>query len=71
LHDATVVHLAFDDHVHEFDATRNDARTTKALEAQHRSGATLDGTVVLLDDVVQVLLLTDPDRRLTFRVERL
>jgi hypothetical protein len=27
--------------------------------------------VVLLDDVVQVLLLVDPDRRLTLSVERL
>src|ERR1700692_238773 len=57
LRDAPVLHLAFDDHVHELDAAKNDACTTKILEAQHRSGATLDGTVVLLDDVVQVLLL--------------
>jgi hypothetical protein len=53
LRDAPVLHLAFDDHVHELDAAKNDACTTKILEAQHRSGATLDGTVVLLDDVVQ------------------
>jgi hypothetical protein len=71
LREATVFHLAFDDHVHELDAAQNDACTTKTLEAQHRSGATLDGTMVLLHDVVQVLLLADPDRRLTFSVERL
>ena len=57
--------------LHELDATKNDACTTKIFEAQHRSGATLDGTVLLLDDVVQVLLLADPDRRLTSSVERL
>ena len=64
LRDATAFHLAVDDHVHEGDAAQNDACTTKIVEAQHRSGATLDGTVVLLDDIVQVLPLADPDRRL-------
>jgi hypothetical protein len=33
LRDATVFHLAFDDHVHELDVAKNDACTTEILEA--------------------------------------
>jgi hypothetical protein len=66
LRNATVFHLAFDYHVHELGAARNDACTTKTSEAQHRSAATPDGTMVLLHDVVRLLFLADPDRRLTF-----
>lgn len=70
LRDATDFHLTFDDRLHELDNAQNDARTTEIHEARHRLGATLDGTVLLLDDIVQILLLVDPDRRLTFSVER-
>jgi hypothetical protein len=35
LRDAPVLHLAFDDHVQELDAAKNDACTTKILETQH------------------------------------
>ena len=49
---AAVFHLPFSDHVHEFDAGEKNAGTAKVLEAEHRSGSTFDGTVVLLDDVV-------------------
>ena len=69
--DPAVFHLAFDDHVQELNAAQNDACTTKTLETQDRSRSTLDSTAVLLDDVVQVFLLANPDRCLTFSVERL
>ncbi len=46
---AAVFHLSFPDHVHEFDAGEKNAGAAKILEAEHRSGSTFDGTVVLLD----------------------
>src|ERR1700757_333988 len=48
LRDASVFHLTLDDHMHDLDATKNYACATKILETEHRPGATLDGTVVLL-----------------------
>jgi len=58
---AAVFHLPFFDHVHEFDAGEKNACAAKILEAKHRSGSTFNGTVVLLDDVVQVLDLAYDD----------
>ena len=58
---AAVFHLPFRDHVHEFDAGEKDAGAAKILEAEHRSGSAFYGTVVLIDDVVQVLDLTHDD----------
>lgn len=45
----------------KLDVDRDYACTTKTLEAPHRSDAALDGTMMLLDDTVQVLLLADSD----------
>ena len=56
-----VAHLPFADHVHKLDATQNDSRTTKVLEALYRARDALDRTVILLDDVVQVLALPNHD----------
>lgn len=58
---AAVFHLPFPDHMHELDAGEKDVGAAKILEAQHRSGSTFDGTVVLLDNVVQVLDLAHHD----------
>src|ERR1700730_19200069 len=58
---AAVLHLPFPDHVHEFDAGEEDAGAAKILEAEHWSGSAFNGTVVLLDDVVQVLDLAHDD----------
>jgi hypothetical protein len=44
------------------DARENDARAPKILEAHHRSGTALGGTMVLLDDVVHLFVLPDRDR---------
>ena len=41
--------------MHEFDAGEKDAGAAKILEAEHRSGSAFYGTVVLLNDVVQIL----------------
>lgn len=57
---AVVFHLSLSDHVHEFDTGQKDAGAAKIFEAKHRSGLTFDGTMVLLDDVVQVFHLPQP-----------
>ena len=56
-----VAHLPFADHVHKLDAAQNDSRTTKVLEALDWARDALDCTVILLDDVVQVLALPNHD----------
>jgi alkylation response protein AidB-like acyl-CoA dehydrogenase len=56
-------HLSFADAVHGLDSTQDDACTAKNLESQHRPDAALDRPVVLLDEVVQILVLADLNRR--------
>jgi hypothetical protein len=58
---AAVFQLPFPDPMHEFDAGEKDAGAAEILEAEHRSGSTLNSTVVLLDDIVQVLDLAHDD----------
>jgi hypothetical protein len=48
-------HLPFLDHVHQFDATQNDARAVEIPEPEHRSRSAFDRPMVLFDDVVQIL----------------
>src|ERR1700692_3546447 len=69
--DFCVFHLPLPDHVHHFDAGQNDLGATIILEAHHRFDDRFDGPVVLLDDVVQVLDLTDLDGRFRFGVDGL
>jgi hypothetical protein len=52
---ARTLHLPFLDHVHQLDATQDDARTVEVLEPEHWPGSTFNGPMVLLDDVVQIL----------------
>src|ERR1700733_11283117 len=40
------------------------------LESEHRPNPAFDCSVVLLDDVIQILSLTDPDRWFTLDVDR-
>ena len=47
--------------MHEFDAGAKETGAAKILEAEHRSGSAFIGTVVLLDDVVQILDLAHDD----------
>ena len=56
--------------MHGLEATDHDACAPKILEPQPWPRSTFDGPVILLDDVVQVLALTDPDRCLALRVHR-
>lgn len=43
------------------DTSNGDSSTPKRLEAQHRLGDYFDGAVALLDDVVQVFVLSHQD----------
>ena len=47
--------LALADHMHGLNAGDQDARAAKGLESKHRPHDAFDGTVVLLDNVVEVL----------------
>jgi hypothetical protein len=47
--------------VHGLNTRNDDSGTSKRLEPQHRSGDSFDGPVILLDDVVQVFVLTHQD----------
>src|SRR5450756_466556 len=58
---ATIFHLPFSDHVHEFDAGEKDSGAAKILEAEHWSGSAFNSSMVLLDNVVQVLDLAHDD----------
>ena len=49
------------DHVHGLDARDVLHRRPEGLEPHHRSSSLLDGSVILLDDVVQVLALPKLD----------
>jgi len=46
--------LALADHVHQLDAGEYGAGGPERFEVEHRPGHPLDGTMVLLDDVVEV-----------------
>ena len=46
------------DHLHRFDSRNDDTGAPERLDSQHRSGDPLDGAVVLLDDVVDIFVLT-------------
>ena len=43
-------------HVHGFDSGDGDACTRKRLESAYRQGDSFDGSMVLLDDVVEVFV---------------
>jgi hypothetical protein len=49
--------------MHRLNAGQDDACTPEILESHHRFDDAFDGTVILLDDVVQVFVLPDLDRR--------
>ena len=54
--------LLFPHHMDQLDATQDHAGTVSGREAEHRSHAAFDGAVILLDAVIEVLALPDPDR---------
>ncbi|MGF6439906.1 hypothetical protein QF001_000658 [Paraburkholderia youngii] len=64
-------HLPFADHPHGLDATEDDASAAKILEPLHRPDPAFDATVVLLNEVIQILVLPDLDRRFPLSIDRL
>ena len=59
---AGIFRLLFTHHMDQLDATQDYAGTVSRFEAEHRSHAAFDGAVILLDAVIEVLTLPDPDR---------
>jgi hypothetical protein len=60
--------LTLVDHVHELDTGESCHSRTKRSEPQHWPNQLLDGSMVLLDNVVEEFDLTNIDTRLMFRV---
>ena len=54
--------------MHEFDAGNGCRSRSKRFKTEHWPHHSLDGTVVLFDDVIQIFDLTDFDVCLMFRV---
>ena len=54
--------LLFTQHMNQLDATQDHAGMISGLKAEHQSYAAFVGAVILLDAVVEVLILPDPDR---------
>lgn len=53
----------------EFNPTRDDCGRGGILEALHRPGSSLDGPVILLNQVVQVFVLAYLDDGGVFRIQ--
>lgn len=51
--------LPFADHVHEFDTGQDISGGSKGLEVEHGPGSTLDGPMILLHHIVEILDLPD------------
>jgi hypothetical protein len=56
-------HLLLLDHVHEFHTRESPLSGIKCFEPQHGAGDPLDGSMVLLNDIVEILDLADDDSR--------
>ena len=59
---AGVFCLSFSHHVNHLDPTQDYPRGRHRLEPEHRPHSPLDGTMVLLDAIIEVGTLPDPDR---------
>ena len=67
-HLACRLQLIFPNHVHEFDAGKRHGGGPEGLQPQHRPYQSLDGSMILFDDVVEVLDLTDLDVGFVLRI---
>lgn len=63
--------LPFLDHVHSLNTGQQNPRTTERLEAEHGSDDAFDGPMILLHDVVEILHLSQFDRRAGFSLNAL
>ena len=53
--------LSFSQHVHQFDADKGGLRRVKRFESEHGPGDPLHPAMVLFDDVIEILDLTNLD----------
>ena len=60
--------LALPDHVHQLDPRERHGRRPEGLEPQHRSHQSLDGSMILLNNVVEIFDLTDLDASFVFSI---
>ena len=67
--EAIVFHLTLGDHMRKLDAAQQDAGAAKILEAQRLTRSPLDSAMVLLNDVIQILILSNLDRCVPFGVQ--
>lgn len=59
---AGIFRLLFPHHMEQLDATYDHPSTVGGLEAEHRSHASFDRAVILLNAIIEALTLPDPDR---------
>jgi hypothetical protein len=69
--DAVDRDLAHADRVDQLDAGEHGAGGLKRFEVEHRPGHPLNGAVILLDNVVQILNLAHQDRHVAAGVDRI
>jgi hypothetical protein len=70
MNSARARHLSFGDRMRDFDPAQGDPRALENLEPQHRPRVALERPIVLLDETVEILGLTDLDLRPTLSVDR-
>ena len=63
-------HLALLKHVHEFDSRQRAPSAPEGLESEHGTDNALHRTMVLLHYVIQILVLTDLNRRASLLLNR-
>ena len=50
-----VAKLTFTNHMHRFNTSDDNSGTAKGLKAEHWSGDAFDGSVVLFDNIIEIL----------------
>ena len=64
-------HLAFLDHMHQFDATQSTSGWSEGFEAGHGANDSFNCPVILLDEIVQVFDMTNLDGLTRFPLKHL
>ena len=62
------VELAFANHVHKFDSGQDGLRRSERFKPELWPGNAFNGTMILLDDIVEILDLPDLDRDFSLRI---
>ncbi len=59
---AGILRLPFAHHVNHFDPAQDRPSRCHRLQPEHRTNSALDGTMILLDPIIEIGALSDPDR---------